>query len=130
MRHRYISFGMIIFIFADTLQAHFQQIRIMQCFRVVNFFPYVTIASPCPRTWNCEFLTIQNIKYNIVDDSKQWRRQIISFEQIHSCKVIHSQNFTGIYPSPVLMKLDARKCIILSCLIHKNKVEVFLLTFQ
>ena len=38
---------------------------------------------------------------------------------------IKGHNFTGVYPSPVLMKLDARKCIILSCFFLKNKLRLF-----
>ena len=37
---------------------------------------------------------------------------------------IKGHNSTGVYPSLVLMKLDARKCMILSCLFLKNTVEV------
>ena len=37
---------------------------------------------------------------------------------------IKGHNFTGVYPSLVLMKLDERKCIILSCLFIKLKDEV------
>ena len=33
-------------------------------------------------------------------------------------------NFTGVYPNPVLMKLGARKCIILSCWFIKLKDNV------
>ena len=41
-----------------------------------------------------------------------------------------SHNFTGVYPSPVLMKLDARKFNILSCLFLKNTVEAIFLLFS
>ena len=34
---------------------------------------------------------------------------------------IKGHNFTGVYPSPSLMKLDARKCIIFSCSFLKKK---------
>ena len=37
---------------------------------------------------------------------------------------IKGDNFTGVYPSLVLMNLDARKCIIFSCLFIKLKDEV------
>ena len=37
---------------------------------------------------------------------------------------IKGHNFTGVYPSPGLMKLDAIKCTILSCLFIKFKDEV------
>ena len=43
---------------------------------------------------------------------------------------IKGHNFTGVYPSPVFMKLDARKCIILSCFFINRKNEVFFLMFQ
>ena len=33
---------------------------------------------------------------------------------------IKGHSFIGVYPSPVLMNLDARKCIILSCLFIKT----------
>ena len=47
---------------------------------------------------------------------------------VESNKVkIKGHNSTGVYPSLVLMKLDARKCIILSCLFLKNTVEVVFL---
>ena len=36
---------------------------------------------------------------------------------------IKGHNFTGVHPSPVLMKLDARKCILLSGLFLKLKDE-------
>ena len=38
---------------------------------------------------------------------------------------IKGHNFTGVYPSPVLMKLDARKCIILSCFLSNLKMRLF-----
>ena len=43
---------------------------------------------------------------------------------------IKGHNFTGVYPSRVLMKLDARKCIILSCLVIKLKDEVVFSCFS
>ena len=69
----------------------------------------------------------------MVDDSKQWSKQIISYCAIpFPAKVaepnivkIKGHNFTGVYPSPVFMKLVARKCIILSCLFIKLKNKVF-----
>ena len=36
---------------------------------------------------------------------------------------IRGHNFTGLYPGPVLMKLNARKCILLSGLFIKLKDE-------
>ena len=46
----------------------------------------------------------------------------------------HSQNqgtyFIGVHPSPVLMKLDARKCIILSCLFIRLKDEAVFSCFS
>ena len=33
---------------------------------------------------------------------------------------IKGHNFTGVYPSPVVMNLDAKKCIKLSCLLIKT----------
>ena len=39
-------------------------------------------------------------------------------------------NFKGVYPSPVLIKLDARKCILLSCLFIKLKDEVLFSCFR
>ena len=37
---------------------------------------------------------------------------------------IRGHNSTWVYPSPMLMTLDARKCIILSCMFIKLKDEV------
>ena len=37
--------------------------------------------------------------------------------------IIKGHNFTGVFPSPVLMKLDARKWLILSRLFIKLKDE-------
>ena len=42
---------------------------------------------------------------------------------------IKRHTFIGVYPSPVFMKLDARECIILSCLFIKLKNEVVLSCF-
>ena len=56
---------------------------------------------------------------------------MLKYSQIESNIVkIKGHNFTGVYPNPVLMKLDARKCIILSCLFLKNKVEVVFSLFS
>ena len=56
------------------------------------------------------------VTINIADDSKQWRKQIILRANPFPAKVVKSNivkikghNFTGVYPSPVFMKLDARK---------------------
>ena len=43
---------------------------------------------------------------------------------------IKGHNFIGVYPSSVLMKLDARKCIILLCLFIKLKDEVVFSCFS
>ena len=43
---------------------------------------------------------------------------------------IKGHDSTGVYPSPVLMKLDARKCIILSFLCIKLKDEVVFSSFS
>ena len=43
---------------------------------------------------------------------------------------IKGHDFTGVYPSPVLMNLDARKCIILSCLLSKLKDDVVFSCFS
>ena len=43
---------------------------------------------------------------------------------------IKGHDFTGVYPSPVVMNLDARKCIILSCLFIKLKGEVVFSCFS
>ena len=43
---------------------------------------------------------------------------------------IKGHSFTGVYPSPVLMKLEARKYNMLSCLFLKNKVEVVFSLFS
>ena len=38
---------------------------------------------------------------------------------------VMGHSFTGVYPSPVLMKLEARKYNILSCLFLKSKLRLF-----
>ena len=43
---------------------------------------------------------------------------------------IKGHNFKEVYPSPVLMKLGVRKCIILSSLFTKVKDEVVFLCFS
>ena len=43
---------------------------------------------------------------------------------------IKGHNFTRVFPSPVLMKLDARKSIILSCLFLKNTFEAVFSIFS
>ena len=55
MLFREISYDMIIFILAEILQAHFQQIRILLFFRVASF--------PCPRTWNLELAILNHTEY-------------------------------------------------------------------
>ena len=47
----------------------------------------------------------------------------------HMVKIME-HNFTGVYSSPVLMKLDARKCMLLSCFFIKLKDEVIFLCFS
>ena len=43
---------------------------------------------------------------------------------------IKGHNFTGVYPSHVLMKLGARQCIILSCLFIKLKDKIVFSRFS
>ena len=42
---------------------------------------------------------------------------------------IKGHNFTGVYPSPVLKELDARKCILLSGWFLKLKNEIVFSSF-
>ena len=60
-----------------------------------------------------------------------------SFANLFPAKVVEpnrvkikGHNFTGVYPGPVLMKLDARKCILLSCLFLKLKDEAVISCFD
>ena len=48
MLFRDISFDMIIFILAEILQAHFQQIRILLFFRVTSFLHMSQLRDPVP----------------------------------------------------------------------------------
>ena len=48
MLFRDISFDMIIFILAEILQAHFQQIRILLFFRVASFLYTSQLRDPVP----------------------------------------------------------------------------------
>ena len=48
MLFRDISFDMIIFILAEILQAHFQQIRILLFFRAASFLHMSQLQVPVP----------------------------------------------------------------------------------
>ena len=48
MLFRDISFDMIIFIFAEILQAHFRKIRILLFFRVASFLHMSPLRVPVP----------------------------------------------------------------------------------
>ena len=48
MLFRDISFDMIIFILAEILKAHFQQIRILLVFRVASFLHMSQLRVPVP----------------------------------------------------------------------------------
>ena len=48
MLFRHISFDMIIFIFAEILQAHFRKIRILLFFRVASFLHMSQLRAPVP----------------------------------------------------------------------------------
>ena len=66
-------------------------------------------------------MVVNNGRNNYVLYAKPFPAKVVEPNKVK----IKGHNFTGVYPSPVLMKMDARKCIILSCLFIKLKDQVF-----
>ena len=108
--------------------------QILCCFSCCQFSPDVTITSPCLRTWS-QFLRVflPTLGISISKPYRKFKSPLISLmtegnggtnyflcANLLPAKVVEpniakikGHTFTGVYLSPVLMKLDARKCTIL-----------------
>ena len=126
MLFRDISYDMIICTSSEILHAYLQQIKLFAVFQIANFLHISQLQVPVPE-----------LGINSSKSYRKFKSLLVSLLTVNNggnklfrmCKSIFSkgivepnivkikgQNFTGVYPSPVLMNLDARKCIILSCL--------------
>ena len=134
MLFRDISFDIIICTSKEILHAHLQQIKFFAVFHVVSFLPMSQLQGPVPELRISSSKPYRNFKspfLSLMIVNNEGNKLFLMCKSISSKGSVarQSQNqgalFTRVYPSPVLMKLDARKYIILSCLLIKLTDELF-----